>query len=127
MLYNLPIKTYENQLVHNVTPMEYAMSNQKKINLIISLFALFLYGNSFATATSPSTKLQLAHNLGYGHYHGTTKKKVKRSGRIRSYQYCSENVFKPCRKKGYSYIYCNRQHHYCSYGHLRNCIRGKTC
>ncbi|WP_131781210.1 hypothetical protein [Legionella gresilensis] len=50
-----------------------------------------------------------------------------KSGRIRSYEYCSRNVFKPCMKSGGSYRYCNRQHHLCTYGHLYNCIKGSKC
>ncbi|STX50448.1 Uncharacterised protein [Legionella busanensis] len=49
------------------------------------------------------------------------------SGRIRSYEYCSRNVFKPCMKSGGSYRYCNKQHHLCTYGHLYNCIKGSKC
>lgn len=49
------------------------------------------------------------------------------SGRIRSYEYCSRNVYEPCREAGGSYRYCNRQHHLCTYGHLENCIGGSRC
>lgn len=43
------------------------------------------------------------------------------SGRIRSYAYCSKNVFEPCRRAGGSYCYCNTRHHMCTYGHTANC------
>lgn len=70
--------------------------------------------------------IQLAHNTGYPHYHGYYPRRT-RSGARRSYSYCSRVVFKPCRRDGGSYRYCNRQHHLCRYGHLGNCIRGETC
>lgn len=70
--------------------------------------------------------LELAHNTGYGHYHGN-QDTYNSGGRLHSYEYCSRNVFEPCRQSGGSYRYCNRQHHLCTYGHLNNCIRGSTC
>jgi hypothetical protein len=85
--------------------------------------------SSLLNLTSAQNALQglkLAHDTGYGHVHGQGGSD-KGSGRLRSYEYCSQNVFEPCRRSGGSYRYCNRQHHLCTYGHLRNCIRGSTC
>ncbi|STX27996.1 Uncharacterised protein [Legionella beliardensis] len=72
------------------------------------------------------SSFKLAHDTGYGHVHGKGDT-YSGSGRIRSYEYCSQNVFEPCRQSGGSYRYCNRLHHLCTYGHLRNCIKGSTC
>jgi len=68
--------------------------------------------------------VKLAHDTGYGHYHGNQGTTYNGNGRVRSYEYCSRNVFEPCRRSGGSFCYCNTQHHLCTYGHTRNC---STC
>lgn len=68
--------------------------------------------------------IKLAHDTGYPHYHGNQGKTYKGGGRIRSYNYCSQKVFKPCEQSGRSFCYCNRLHHECTYGDTRNC---NTC
>lgn len=95
---------------------------------------LLFAGQSLAAPTTGSSSksnlqgIQLAHDLGYPHYHGGDQPGVNvGSGRIRSYAYCSQNVFEPCRSNGGSYRTCNRLHHLCTYGNLRNCIQGQTC
>lgn len=109
------------------------MNKLNKLYLFISLMCLLFAGQSIAATSKTSDSkpnlhgIQLAHNLGYPHYHGNGSGVYRESGRIRSYGYCSRNVFEPCRNNGGSYRYCNRQHHLCTYGHLRNCIRGETC
>lgn len=106
------------------------MNKYKKLYLPISLMCLLFAGQSLATTSDSKTNLQgiqLTHNLGYPHYHGNGSKVYEGSGRIRSYEYCSQNVFEPCRNNGGSYRYCNRLHHLCTYGNTRNCIPGETC
>lgn len=106
---------------------------KKSYLLIISFICLLFAGQSLATTTKTSDSkptlngIKLAHDTGYPHYHGDQSRVYKGSGRIRSYQYCSQNVFEPCRNNGGSFQYCNRLHHLCTYGHLRNCIAGETC
>ncbi|MDP1602614.1 MAG: hypothetical protein Q8M03_05060 [Legionella sp.] len=116
------------------------MATSKLLGLIGGLALLPMAGTASAStninttsmpnAMSASQSLQginLAHDAGYGHVHGNQGGSYSGSGRIRSYEYCSQNVFEPCRQAGGSYRYCNRKHHMCTYGHLRNCIPGSTC
>lgn len=109
------------------------MNKFKKLYLLTSLISLLFVGPSIAATTTTSDSksnlqgIQLAHDTGYPHYHGDGSRVYGGSGRIRSYDYCSRTVFEPCRNNGGSFRYCNRQHHLCTYGHLRNCIPGETC
>lgn len=108
------------------------MATLKQLNLINGL-ALLLICSSTSAATNindtlqismpnvvsmqkPLQDLKLAYDEGYGD-----------NQRIRSYGYCSRNVFEPCRRSGGSYRYCNRQHHMCTYGNLYHCVPGTTC
>lgn len=109
------------------------MNKFKKLYLPLSLMCLLFVGHSLAATAATSNSevnpqgMQLAHDTGYPHYHGNLPGVNQGSGRIRSYEYCSKNVFEPCRNNGGSYRYCNRLHHLCTYGNLRNCIQGTTC
>jgi hypothetical protein len=116
------------------------MATLKRLGRICGLAFLLMYIQTSAAsnintastsnATSAEQYLQgliLAHDVGYGHTHGDGGNTYTGSGRIRSYDYCSRNVFEPCRRAGGSYRECNRRHHLCTYGHTRNCIEGSTC
>ncbi len=112
------------------------MGTLKKLGLISGLAFLLICAPTLAAtninatlqASIPNVSclqgVQLAHDVGYGHYHGNQGKTNTGGGRIRSYEYCSQNVFEPCRRSGGSFCYCNTQHHMCTYGHTRNC---STC
>jgi len=115
------------------------MNNLNKLCLLTSLVCMLSTGQSLAAGASTASNLngvQLAHDVGVPHFHGPNGEVVfgrsgdggyYNGGRIRSYSYCSQNVFEPCKRNGGSYRYCNRLHHLCTYGHTRNCIPGRTC
>jgi hypothetical protein len=107
------------------------MDTLKILGLIGGLSLLLIAVPAQAANTMPNVcvqnplqGIQLAHDLGYPHYHGNSGKTTKGSGRIRSYQWCSQNVFEPCKAAGGSFCYCNTKHHLCTYGHTNNC---STC